>query len=365
MLSNISRQTLPSQLFQTKQLQRFCSTRVQAIKYIKTNKPVSEYTREVLRRKAEDPEYEHRILKEEFQKEVDERKEYVHNQKANDKNPKNFVKVRILNSDLYNEENVDQSRTLLDSKKQIKRPFIQHVTPQWKLQGPIIKAKRIGIKGSVKKVAPTMKKIIGLHILDAMNVMSKVRKRAAEPILKTLGQARLHAIHRGFDENKLFVQSALTNKQKSRTFLYYHAKGRSGKMRKDWVKFTINLEEKPANQFFKMMIGGQCPPGLAAVYKTKLLEADADLDEVRQLYFLLTAQGRHKRKIMIRRKAYMRMKEYETKGVHVTMRVMKEKILEEESQTFQEDYEKFRAKRSEVGLTERRQIFESNEKTNS
>ena len=154
----------------------------------------------------------------------------------------------------------------------------------------------------------------------------------------------------------------MTNKLKRRRGIYYHAKGRAGRLNRDWVKFVVNLEEKPANQFFKLMIGGKCPPGLAAVYKKNLLMDDADLEPVRSLYFLLTAQGRHRRKIMIRRKAYMRMKEYETRGVFVTHRIMEEKILEEESQMFQEEYEKFKAKRSEMSVAERRKVFEANEK---
>lgn len=174
-----SKQSALNTLVQPNKLLRFCSSRLQPVKYIRTNAPVPEYTREMLRRRVEDPQYEERILKEEYQKELDAKKEYAFNQKSNDKNPKNYVKVKVFNSELYNEENVDQNRTLLDQSKQIKQPFILHITPQWKLRGPRITARRSHVKGSVKKVSPTMKKIIGLHIMDAMNVMSKVRKRAA------------------------------------------------------------------------------------------------------------------------------------------------------------------------------------------
>jgi hypothetical protein len=208
-----------------------------------------------------------------------------------------------------------------------------------------------------------MKPIIGMHIIDAMDYMSKVRKRAAKEILKTLGQARIHAIHRGFDENKLFVQSALTLKFKRRKSIYYHAKGVAGRLNRDWSQFVINLEEKPAKKFFKMMIGGKCPAGLAAIYKKNLIESDANLEDVRKLQFLLTPQGRHRRRVMIRRRAYIRKQDYDAKGVFVTIRTMEEKILEEDSLQFQADYEKFRANRDEFGLSERKKIFELNEAT--
>lgn len=130
-----------------------------------------------------------------------------------------------------------------------------------------------------------MKPIQGKHIIDAMNLMSKSHKRCAVKILACLGQVRLHAIHKGMDPARLFVQSALVNKQRRKTKLYYHAKSRMGKMRCDTSSLLIRLEEKKPEIFFKMMVGGECPPGLAAAYREKLLEKDADLADIRSLQF--------------------------------------------------------------------------------
>jgi hypothetical protein len=87
------------------------------------------------------------------------------------------------------------------------------------------------------------------------------------------------------------------------------------------------------------------------------------LEDVRKLQFLLTPQGRHRRRVMIRRRAYIRKQDYDSKGVFVTMRTMEEKILEEDSLQFQADYEKFRANKDEFGLAERKKIYELNEAT--
>ena len=102
-----------------------------------------------------------------------------------------------------------------------------------------------------------------------------------------------------------------------------------------------------------------------AVYWKNLLEADSDLPEVQKLQYLLTGAGRHRRKIMIKRRAYLRMKEYEEKGVFVTERVMQEKILNEEAENFQEEYERYKLQSNDMSLQQRKELFEKNETSNN
>jgi len=336
------------------------------VRHIFTRQPVTNYTRDYLRQLAEDPNFEQTQIENKFLEKFKTKEIAAYTNVVNEKNPVNRVKV-TFNTLPQQPPNLpyNNAKILDNPENQLKQPFILRVTPQWMEKGPIITARRKGIKGSVKKIKPQMKPIIGMHIIDAMDYMSKVRKRAAKSILATLGQARMHAIHRGFDENKLFVQSAMTLKDKRRKGLYYHAKGVAGRLRKDWSQFVIHLEEKPAKKFFKMMIGGRCPAGLAAIYKKNLIESDANYEDVRKLQFLLTPQGRHRRRIMIRRRAYIRKQEFDAKGVFVTMRTMEAKILEEDAVSFQEEYETFRNRKDELGLSERKKIFERNEAVGS
>ena len=81
-----------------------------------------------------------------------------------------------------------------------------------------------------------------MHIYDAMNIMAKTRKRCAKLILATQGQVKMHATNRGMDENRQFVQSAITNKQRRKKKVYYHAKMRSGMVKCDTSKLLIRLE---------------------------------------------------------------------------------------------------------------------------
>ena len=53
------------------------------------------------------------------------------------------------------------------------------------------------------------------------------------------------------DEERLYVQDAMTGKHKRFMRLRYHAKGTGSYMKKDTSRITIRLEERPIEDMYK------------------------------------------------------------------------------------------------------------------
>ena len=68
--------------------------------------------------------------------------------------------------------------------------------------------------------------------------------------------------------------------------------------------------------------------------------------------------GRNMQRNIIGRQAYRMKLAYQKKGVFVTERVLREKIIDQEAEKFAEEYENMRESRKESGFAERKKIFE-------
>jgi ribosomal protein L22 len=244
----------------------------------------------------ENPNYEQE-LKEAEEKERKEKFEALHfNNFSNDQNPDNFVELMIKDKPY---DAIYEEITL----KEKEAPFTVFHTV--KPPRPYVTGTYGNIKGSVKKLKPTVRKIIGLHLYDAMAEMEITQKRAAGPIFKALNMVRNHALGAGMNQDHLWVKEAVLQKHKRRKGLYYHAMGRSGLMKRDWSRVLIKLEEKAPEDIFKMYIEGSVPKGLASLWRKQFYENDFDLETVRKFQFILTAKGRQQRREMIKRKTHM------------------------------------------------------------
>ena len=63
----------------------------------------------------------------------------------------------------------------------------------------------------------------------------------------------------------------------------------------------IVLEEKTEADFYKMMLKGESPPGLSALFRRVLYQNKADFENIRQTSHLLTSKGRYYRRVQFRR----------------------------------------------------------------
>lgn len=247
-----------------------------------------------LQRRIELPNYDQDL---EIQKEKERLvkvEEYHKNLRFNDSNPSNHLKnLKIV--------------TLSDHDKQLNLPtinipdYIEYVKPEPR---PFITGRLGKCKGSIKKISPLMKKVIGLQIDDAIRVASEMQQRAGKRIFIGLKMVKDHAVNKGLTTLRLYVKDAITNRSKRVKGIRFHAKGKFGRMEKDWCKLYFKLEEKPAREFFKDVVSGKAPAGVARQWKEKIMSSPNAFDEIRKYQFILTARGRQQRREMIKRKAY-------------------------------------------------------------
>ena len=217
------------------------------------------------------------------------------NLKAHDSNPTNFLK----------------NIKLLTKEPQTTFPLIPTITSipdsiwyRRQADNRIVKGRLGRCKGSVKKISPVMRKIVGLHLSEAMHLMRQNRTRVARRIYSALRMVKNHAIEKRFNVMRLFVKDAITNRQRRVKGVRYHAKMRRGLEKKDWCSLLIRLEEKPVREFFKDLVSGNAPVSIMRDWKAKVLHSENPLEMMKKYSFLLTSKGRQQRREMIRRKAF-------------------------------------------------------------
>lgn len=259
--------------------------------------PFIPYTREEIRHMRENPNYEQELKQSKIKEKEKIHKNLHFKNYANDSNPENHLTLDIQFDDSY-DPIVDEITSLTQD-----HPFTVFHTPKKPL--PNITGTYGGIKGSVKKLKPTVKKILGIHLYDAMAEMQESQKRSSVSIFRALNMVRNHAINVGMEQDHLWVKEAKLEKQARKRYVYYHARGKGGMMKRDWTRVKITLEEKPVNEIYKLMIGGNAPKGLAKIWRDKIYEGNGDLDVIRKFQFLLTSKGRQQRREIIKRKTHL------------------------------------------------------------
>ena len=76
-------------------------------------------------------------------------------------------------------------------------------------------------------------------------------------------------------------------------------KGRSrmGIIRVPKCSIKVVIEEKPLVEYYKMLLQGNCPPQMAQLLKTTMVQSDATFEKVKSVSFMTTSQGRRYRKM--------------------------------------------------------------------
>ena len=74
-------------------------------------------------------------------------------------------------------------------------------------------------------------------------------------------------------------------------------RSRMGIMRIPKTSIKVILEEKPLVEYYKMMLKGNCPPQMAQLLKSVMVQSDADFNRVKSASFMTTSQGRTYRKM--------------------------------------------------------------------
>jgi hypothetical protein len=97
-------------------------------------------------------------------------------------------------------------------------------------------------------------------------------------------------------EEKMFVKSIVCGKGLFFTKLDIKGRGKMGIIRVPKSSIKIVIEEKHPMDYYKLMLKGNCPPGMGEVLRTMLAQSDADYEQVKKISFMTTSKGRHYRK---------------------------------------------------------------------
>lgn len=170
-----------------------------------------------------------------------------------------------------------------------------------KVEGRTCFARKTRIRHSVYKLARAAKLIQGQHLYEAQNGMSNLFQKSALIIGRCLTSARANGVQQGMDEQRMFVKSIICGKGIMGKKIDIKGRGRHGIVKIPKCSIKIVLEEKTSEEWYKMVLRGDCPSGMANMLKTMIVQSDADFDRVKRLSFMTTSQGRHYRKVQFKR----------------------------------------------------------------
>lgn len=112
--------------------------------------------------------------------------------------------------------------------------------------------------------------ITGKHIFDAINIVNSQYKKGAPVVLSVLNAAIKNGERKGFAEDRMFVKTSIVGKRLSHKKLDIKGRGRMGVIRVPKSSITITLEERSPQDFYKMIVSGRAPNGVAHTMRRML-----------------------------------------------------------------------------------------------
>lgn len=262
------------------------------------------FTRETLRKHISDPDLsiQRRMEAEEASRRLNSQ---ILSLPSNDQNPANILKIKIRNTSGQKQtenavEKIQGQLMRVGPAKVSSELLIEKIASRKKKE--VVEALRKKVFSKRKKLIVPMGAIKAMHLFDAMALLSASQTRAAKYVLIALKMARNNAINKGWEETRLYIESAITGRESRRVKLRYHGKGGTGRIKNDTCQIRIRLYEKSIEDMYKLMIIGKTPAMIAYHMRQSLVEGEAGLEDVRRLNGVLTAKGRQQRRLMFKRK---------------------------------------------------------------
>lgn len=109
----------------------------------------------------------------------------------------------------------------------------------------------------------------------------------------------------------------------------YHAKGQSGREKKDLCQIKIIAYEKDEKEFFEQVGAGEAPSGFASIVRHRLVSIDADYKKIREMTGITTAKGRQQKKELIKRRVFRQMALNKLEGVYVPKKTIIKEVRAE------------------------------------
>lgn len=111
-----------------------------------------------------------------------------------------------------------------------------------------------------------------------------------------MNSARLNGSSQGYAQERLYIKSMVCGKGVLFKKIDIKGRGKMGMITVPKSTIKIVLEERHPIDYYKLLLKGQCPPGMGEMVRTMLTQSEADFDMVRKMSHLTTANGRYYRR---------------------------------------------------------------------
>lgn len=315
---------------------------------------LSAYNREVVQKLNEDNANRERLEREAREAKAEAKRLAIFNNKANDKNPANFLKLKIVQRDSASSQEQEQP---LEAKAP--QPFCLKIEPR--KQEEYVQGTRRKVQGGLKKVIPPVSSVVGFQVFEAMDRLASMKTRGSNYAMRTLKMVVEHTKSRNWDLNRVFVAHAMVGRHTRVRGIRYHGKGRTGKETSDRSQIIFKLVQKDLVTLYKEILTGKLSPAIAFNLRRQILNENMDYNQVLKNQYLLTAKGRQQTHLFLKRRVKKIAMDLEKRGKWLSTRLIKEKVLEEEAEKLAQEYESKFNQNEGQSLALRRAVFMKNE----
>ena len=254
---------------------------------------------------------------------------------------------------------------LLDEKLQKIEPeypvcYFPHMYPAE--ANPTWTARKNDMKYSGWKLMAVAKAIQGKHLLEALAAINASDKKGADIIKATLMAARKNGERKGFNEERMFVQRAIVHKKFSHKKMDIKGRGRTGLIQVPKCDLVVTLEEKQPADYYKMVMKGETPQGIASTIRKMMYQNNADLATVQAMSHLTTSEGRYYRRTQFKRLVQMVKSEYQARGISMKEDKIERNLLEKATGEFLQLQSEAKQRNLLTSRAARQEIFEKNYK---
>ena len=171
-------------------------------------------------------------------------------------------------------------------------------------------------------------------LIEARSILAKADKKGADYILEVLQELEDQGVRRGINPEQMWVRTITVGSSILYKIPDIKGRGRTGVIRKPLCSMRIVMMEKSSAEFFKMMIKGNTPAGVSAIYRRTLYQNKADFEHIRASSHMLTSAGRRYRRVQFRRLVQSVKKEYMKRGVVMREAKIERNLLDKIAATY-------------------------------
>lgn len=190
---------------------------------------------------------------------------------------------------------------------------------------------------SSKRLNECAKEVRGKHITDAISAAEKLDKKGGPVLLELLQKVKEAGVKQGLNPDMFYVKEAFVGKGFRSKMIDIKARGKMGIIQRPKSSLTVVMQEKPINHVVKDALMGNTPPGIGEVFRKRLLESNADFEDLRKYSFMITSKGRSYRRQQFKRLVELARRDYEQRGIHLREKQIVKYMLEKQMQMIIKD----------------------------